>query len=283
MMTKDIYPGTGTSEISSYIYTSSSLYFSANDSTHGKELWKSDGTSAGTSIVADINPTVQNGVPADSDPSFLFFVVNQKVIFDASDGEGAANDLYTVDGKFSALPLKLGDFTVTPKDADALIRWTTLSEENTHDFTIQRSDDGSHFSNIGTVAAAGTSSFSKTYYFTDAGIMNSGKDIVYYRVVSADKDGKKEISKITSLRLNISQWAMKLIVNPVRSNLNVILTGSAANVKVSIKDITGKTLYSSIAASNGHITLPSSQLTPGTYFLSAEKNNERSVIKFIKL
>ena len=32
------------------------LYFSANDNAHGQELWKSDGTAAGTVMVKDINP-----------------------------------------------------------------------------------------------------------------------------------------------------------------------------------------------------------------------------------
>ena len=54
---KDILPGYGYSWPSFLMNAGGTLFFEANDGTHGDELWKSDGTEAGTVMVKDINPT----------------------------------------------------------------------------------------------------------------------------------------------------------------------------------------------------------------------------------
>jgi ELWxxDGT repeat protein len=67
------------------------LFFSARDGVHGRELWTSNGTEAGTVLVKDIRP-----VGRPSDPSSLTSVDGQLFFF-ADDGSRGA-ELWTSNG-----------------------------------------------------------------------------------------------------------------------------------------------------------------------------------------
>lgn len=66
------------------------LYFEARDQAHGDELWRSDGTAAGTYRVSDIRPG-----PSGSGPLFLA-ELGGKIYFGADDGRGEG--LWRTDG-----------------------------------------------------------------------------------------------------------------------------------------------------------------------------------------
>ena len=90
-MLKDINPGAGSSSPAYLTNVNDTLFFRASNGTNGYELWKSDGTLAGTVMVKDINPGAGN-----SSPSYLTNV-NSVLFFQASDGTNGF-ELWKSDG-----------------------------------------------------------------------------------------------------------------------------------------------------------------------------------------
>jgi len=77
---KDINPGAVSSYPEDLVAIGTTLYFTANDGTHGVELWSSDGTAAGTSLVQDIYPGLLPSSPDD------LTAVGDRLFMQADDG-----------------------------------------------------------------------------------------------------------------------------------------------------------------------------------------------------
>lgn len=282
---KDINPGAadGTPPQNlSYTYTATALFFPADNTVNGLELWKSDGTTGGTNIVADIITGAQG-----SDPVMSGFIVNNKVLFTADNGDSPAmpveTDLYAVDGNFIPLPVRLVQFDVIARSADALINWQTIQEINSKEFIVQRSFDGMVFTEIAVIPAAGNTSTKQFYSFTDAGIINCGKPVLYYRLLSADIDGTKVYSDVQLLKLKTTNWSMRLLRNPVKDVISISLTGAGGNVQVQVNDMNGKAMYSGkVQYTNTIINIPAANLPPGMYVLIVSKADDRKFIRFVK-
>jgi ELWxxDGT repeat protein len=62
-LVKEINPGTEGSDPAAFVTLDGAAYFRANDGSHGFELWRTDGSEAGTELVIDLNPGIPNGFP----------------------------------------------------------------------------------------------------------------------------------------------------------------------------------------------------------------------------
>ena len=78
-LVRDIYPGAADSTIGELAAFDGRLYFSADDGASGRELWRSDGTTAGTGLFMDISPGPGSSFPVGMTDAF------GELIFRASD------------------------------------------------------------------------------------------------------------------------------------------------------------------------------------------------------
>jgi ELWxxDGT repeat protein len=86
-LVKVIVPGAGSLDVNGV------LFFLANDGSHGYELWRSDGTPAGTVLVKDINPGAASSLPAffaDVDGTLFFIATTPAMGFELWKSDGTA-------------------------------------------------------------------------------------------------------------------------------------------------------------------------------------------------
>jgi ELWxxDGT repeat protein len=88
---KDIFSGPGGAGPTDLLACGDLLFFVAGDGRHGRELWRSDGSEAGTSLVLDLNPG-----EAGADPQELS-TEGALLLFSAADGSGSRG-LWQSDG-----------------------------------------------------------------------------------------------------------------------------------------------------------------------------------------
>ena len=86
----DLNP-TGASDPSDFVQVGDLTFFTADDGVHGRELWKTDGTLAGTSVVKDIRPGSDSSDPTD------LVAFNGLLYFTADDGS-TGRELWRSDG-----------------------------------------------------------------------------------------------------------------------------------------------------------------------------------------
>lgn len=158
------------------------------------------------------------------------------------------------------LPVSFTSFTATKVESTALLQWQTAQEENSREFVVERSLDGSSYTSIGSVAAAGNSQTPTSYSFTDASPLK-GRN--YYRLKEIDLDNRSIYSNIRIVVFG-SLSDQKLSWYVTGSNSVQVTLSDGSNESFSVSDISGHILQKGQLVS-GKVQL--GQLPGGIYFV----------------
>jgi hypothetical protein len=181
-----------------------------------------------------------------------------------------------------ALPLKLGDFTVSKKSNGTQLNWETISEQNSSHFEIEKSTDGNQYTKLGQVSAKGNSTDRQVYSWLDP-VPATGT--VFYRLKLVDLDGTAMYSRVVVLK-NMNELVVSTFPNPVHDLLNVQLTlRKKENIHLQLTDLSGKTVYNNTIVMQDRqnaTSIPVSHLPAGTYFLVLNREEGQQVKTIIK-
>jgi hypothetical protein len=175
----------------------------------------------------------------------------------------------------SPLPITLHDLTVTVQEHCAGVRldWTTDLEQNSRDFTVQRSIDGNSWNDIATIAAAGNSSVRKNYSYTDEAIGSHGT--YFYRLRLSDLDGPSKYSRIVSVRIDCNNSGGYLIYpNPVKDLITIQTPLAGGATVVTVYNSAGQRMAESTLKPGTVKTIPAAGWNKGLYLVIIRENGK---------
>ena len=191
------------------------------------------------------------------------------------------------DAIVNPLPVTLLNFDVEAFGDDALVTWSTASEENNDFFSIERSLDGVEYERIGTIKGSGTTHSVKAYQFVDEDL-DAG--VYYYRLKQTDFDGTTEYFRPDFVEIQGGDYSSDIILypNPVMDSFIYLDPGSLEAVtgsRFNIVDLNGRivqTIESDdiIPQADGSLQFPlDSHCPPGIYVLVGYLTTKRMVSK----
>jgi len=230
-----------------------------------------------------ISATEQANVPAAvANEVYVLLVTNYADVTQVIDLNSGAGNTALTDCSI-ILPIELESIFATAEMQTNTLHWSTLSELSNDHFVVERSVDGTHFSQIGIVDGAGNSTETKQYEFADRAISN---DIIYYRLKQVDFDGNYHYSAIVSV--NRKTDVVLVYPNPSSGNITIDFPKTCdGTYTIKYQDSLGKE-FSEKAEISAEIRSYSSalfeSLPSGIYFveIADENGNLISIQKVIK-
>lgn len=169
----------------------------------------------------------------------------------------------------SVLPIELENFSAQIFKEKVKLDWSTATELNNRQFTLEKSGDGTNFSQLTTVAGAGTSTTEKNYTVFD---QSPAYGPNYYRLKQTDENGQFTYSQIQVVNFSERKnWISNLTPNPMAGEVNFDVNSPInGNLDIQVIDITGRVVFADariVTAGNQNIQVSLDVLAGGVYSL----------------
>ncbi|MBS1594264.1 MAG: T9SS type A sorting domain-containing protein [Bacteroidetes bacterium] len=163
--------------------------------------------------------------------------------------------------------------------------WATASEINNKGFAVERSTNGTDFTQIGWVDGHGNSNTQLSYSYSDRTVQPG--TVYYYRLKQVDFDGQYVYSEIVSASL-IGEKGFSfedMIPNPAVNSVQLgILTTAGQKANVTITDMLGRVVLNQpwqLAEGYNISTFDISGLSQGTYSVSVYAGSSFTTKKLV--
>ncbi len=163
------------------------------------------------------------------------------------------------------LPLEMTNFVGEQVNGANQLSWTTLSEESTIKFVIERSENADDFTAIGEVAAKGARNSGADYSFLDE---KAGTGIHYYRLKAVDVDGNVSYSEMIALGTKGAISNFNVYPNPAANEIHFAYQLLQANTQAILKvySMTGALMHAeTLHSSETNYTLDTHEFKNGLY------------------
>ncbi len=179
------------------------------------------------------------------------------------------------------LPVEITSFTANCSESNVFIFWSTVSEINNDYFTLEKSTNGTNWSQIVKISGAGNSNTSNDYNYIDSDI--SILKTNYYRLKQTDFDGIFSYSNTISTNCeNYNLPSFNIYPNPNNGEFNVVANFNIADsFSISILDASGKIVLQKNNIRNNQEKIEFTNPEPGFYILTIQYLDSFKTVKLI--
>ena len=168
----------------------------------------------------------------------------------------------------SPLPVTLIDFTASAALAGVALEWSTASETDNAGFGVERSTDGTFWTEIAWVAGFGDSRQTRNYAFDD---LTPRTAAVYYRLRQEDHDGATTYSSVVSVGPTTEVAAGLKVQSTVSAQAIRVQNLGAADRQVRLLNALGQEVSRVRVQGYDDVMLSTAGLASGIYLASSER------------